>query len=161
MTTAGRVPPASPHWSERWIGRDWRPGVYECSDFVAEVLAAEFGLAVDLPRASAAGGAAGAGSIRARDRLTARLAPSLARPLGPGEAPREGDGVLMRARGRRGARGAVAGHHIGLWCAPGGEPSALHCAAGLGSCVHALAGLPARGLEADGIWRWTPQGGET
>ncbi len=140
----------APHWSERWIGRDWRPGVYECSDFVAEVLAAEFGVAVDLPRAGAAAG------VRARDRLTARLAPSLARPLAPGEAPREGDGVLMRARGRR----TIAGHHIGLWCAPGGEPSALHCAAGLGSCVHALAGLPARGLEADGIWRWT-HGGET
>ena len=140
----------APHWSQRWIGRDWRAGVYECSDFVAEVLAAEFGVAVDLPRAGAAAG------VRARDRLTARLAPSLARPLAPGEAPREGDGVLMRARGRR----TIAGHHIGLWCAPGGEPSALHCAAGLGSCVHALAGLPARGLEADGIWRWT-QGGET
>ena len=133
---------AAPHWSERWIGRDWVAGAYECSDFVAEVLAAEFGVAVDLPRAGE--------SIRERDRLTRLCAPALARQLAPGEAPLEGDGVLMRARGRR----TVAGHHIGLFCAPGGEPSALHCAAGLGSCVHSLASLPARGLHADAVWRW-------
>lgn len=132
----------APHWSERWIGRAWVAGAYECSDLVAEVLAAEFDTDIDLPRAGA--------NVRERDRLTARLAPALARRLASDEAPREGDGVLMRARGRR----SVAGHHIGLWCAPGGEPSVLHCLAGAGSCVHALAGLPARGLETDGVWRW-------
>ena len=131
-----------PHWSERWIGRDWVAGAYECSDFVAEVLAAEFGVAVRLPRAGP--------HIRERDRLVEITSPGLARRRRPGERALEGDGVLMRARGRRNA----IGHHIGLWCLPGGEPSALHCAAGLGSCVHPLAGLPARGLELAGVYAW-------
>ena len=141
------------HWSGRWIGLEWRAGEYECGDFVSQVLAAEFGLDIDLPRGA---------TIRERDRLVARLATVLARRLegeapgrgeapGHGEAPRDGDAVLMRARGRR---SELAGHHIGLWCAPCGEPSVLHCMAGAGACLHPLAGLAARGLEVDGIWRW-------
>ncbi len=57
--------------------------------------------------------------------------------------------------GRYIGRAHVEGHHIGLWCAPAGEPSVLHCQAGLGTVLHPLRGLEARGLEPAGIYRWT------
>ena len=124
------------HWSRRWIGRPYVAGRYECTDFVEEVLAAEFGHSLALPRAD---------GVRARDRLIAALTGDYARP--PDRPPEEGDGVLLQAAGRRGV-----GQHIGLWCAPAGVPSVLHCESGMGGIVHALARL--RGLEVVGIYAW-------
>ncbi len=133
----------TPHWSGRYIGRAHVEGAHDCADFVADVLREEFGRVwAPPPRAHA---------VRGRDAQIAALAADHARPLGAGETPEEGDGVLMRMAGRR----RLAGHHIGLWCAPAGEPSVLHCQAGLGTVLHPLRGLEARGLEPAGIYRWT------
>lgn len=130
------------HWSHAWLGRAWEPGRYECGDFAADVLRSRFGVRVALPRGR---------GVRERDALAARLAGAVARPLAPGEAPREGDGVLMRAAGRR----AAIGHHVGLWCAPADRACVLHCMAGHGARLDALRDLPLRGLELAGIYRWT------
>ena len=132
----------SAHWSLRWLGRAWVEGRYECADFAGDVLATEFGRAIHLPRP--------APGVRARDRAVADgiAAGELARALAPGEAPREGDGVLMRAAARR------LGHHVGIWCAPEGRPSVLHMMAGIGSRLDAIADLPVRRLALVGIWRW-------
>ncbi len=133
----------TPHWSGRYIGRAHVEGAHDCADFVADVLREVFGRVwTPPPRAHA---------VRGRDAQIAALAADHARPLGAGETPEEGDGVLMRMAGRR----RLAGHHIGLWCAPAGEASVLHCQAGLGTVLHPLRGLEARGLEATGIYRWT------
>ena len=64
--------------------------------------------------------------------------------------PREGDGVLMAAAGR----GRSMGHHIGIWCALGGEPYVLHCLKGVGSILHPLRDLDRRALMLEGVYRW-------
>ena len=135
------------HWSDRYLGRPYIEGARDCADFAVEVLRDVFGRDVRLPRPDRAGGAA---TARARDRAVETLAGIHAAPLADGEAPREGDGVSMRARGRRRA----VGRHIGLWARVGGAPCVVHCMAGAGVVRHELASLPARGLECTGIWRW-------
>ncbi len=137
---AGLMAPA--HWSETYIGRPHVAGAHDCVDLVAAVRAETFARPWSPPPR--------AGSIRARDAQLGALAGEHARPLRPGETPEEGDGVLMRIAGRK--RGL--GHHVGVWCAPGGVPHVLHCQAGIGTVLHPLAGLPARGLEATGVYRW-------
>lgn len=126
------------HWSARWLGRPYVRGVYECGEFVVDVEAAEFGRALALPHAH---------SVRERDRLVRALERELAEAT---PAPAEGDGVLMRARGRRSA----VGHHLGVWCGLSEGPHVLHLTPGLGSCVHAIASLPERDLELVGVYRW-------
>ena len=132
---------AGAHWSDRWLGWEWVEGERECGDFVAHVLRAEFGRGVSLPRAR---------GVRERDRFVARLAGDFARPLD--RPPAEGDGVLMRALGRRGV-----GHHLGLWCAPAGVPSVLHAQPAIGAVRHPLDELAIRGLEVAGLYAWRPE----
>lgn len=125
------------HWSTRWLGWRYERGRRECTDFVSEVLAAEFGRQVVFPRAAAC--------VRARDRLIESACEAVAIPLA--RPPVEGDGVLLRALGRRGV-----GHHIGVWCAPGGVPSTLHAMEEWGAALHPLDALP--GLEVAGLYGW-------
>ena len=127
-----------PHWTEAWIG--CRPG--DCADLVEAVAACEFGHAVHLP--------ARLGTLILRERQLAGLAGRFARPLEPGESPREGDPALMRLAGRR----SGVGHHIGVWCAPGDAPSVLHDPDGVGAVLHAIATLPSRGWELLAVYRW-------
>lgn len=128
-------------WPDGWVGIPWIDGEYDCTDFVCEVQARQFGRVLRLPGR--------ARTVRGRDRQIRELARSFARPLGIGEGPRDGDGVLMRAAGRRGL-----GHHIGLWAGPEEAPRVLHCLRGAGSVLHPLRDLSRRGLETAGTYRW-------
>lgn len=136
------------HWAERWIGRG-RDG--DCADFVASVQRVEFGRDVALPPSRPSG-------HRGRDLAMASAASQLAVRRGKCAdcgaacnacvAPQEGDLVLLRAAGRQ----RSVGHHAGVWCAPGGQPSVLHRLDGLGGCLHPLRAVP--GLEVEGVYRW-------
>ncbi len=128
----------SRHWTSSWIGRSYIAGEYECTDLVADVLRAEFGREVGFPRAR---------GRRRREHLVQELAAVYARPLD--RPPADGDGVLMRPPGSR-----RPGSHIGVWCAPMGVPSVLHCLCGTGVVLHALARLPVAILEAEGVYAW-------
>ena len=110
------------------------------------MLAAQFGWCPALPVRDPGAG------IRERDRAVAEACDAgvLARQLAAAEAPREGDAVLMGSAYRR----RPVGHHIGLWCAPGGRPSVLHMVAGLGAVLDDLDALRVRRLALIGIWRW-------
>ena len=130
------------HWTDAYVGRRYVEGRHDCVDLVATVLRKHFAR-VWRPPPRAEG-------VRARDAQVAALAGEHARPLGPGETARDGDGVLMRAAGRR--RGI--GHHIGLYVALPAGPSVLHCQRGLGTVLQPLAGLETRGLEVAGLYRW-------
>ncbi len=135
--------PLHPHWTERWIGHP----AADCAALAAHVLEVEFGRTIALPAAP--------GGIRANDAaIRDALGGEIARPLRPRESPREGDGVLMRAAHRR----ACLGHHIGLYAAlPSGgatTPACLHWRPGLGTVLHPLRVLPARGLKLVGLYRW-------
>ena len=135
------------HWAESYIGRPYVEGRHDCADFVAAVISERFGRELALP-------AHGTGT-RAWDRQIAALkgvyavhvAPEARGTMG---APREGDGVLMAAAARRHS----LGHHIGIWCAVGGEPYVLHCLKGVGSILHPLRDLDRRALVLEGVYRW-------
>ena len=96
----------APHWAEKWLGRGFDASRYDCLDFVAEVLAAEFGRRIRVPPRSR-------GHMRTMVREIADLGGDVAvRRFG---APHDGDGVLMRPLGSR-----LGGCHIGLHTAPAG-----------------------------------------
>ena len=127
------------HWAEAYVGRAYVEGRYDCADFVVEVLRERFGRRVALP--------AHAASVRGWDAQIAALRGEHAvRTI----APREGDGVLMRAAARR----RSVGHHIGVWCAVAGEPHVLHCLRGVGSILHPIRELRLRALDLEGVYRW-------
>ena len=144
------------HWAESYIGRPYVEGRHDCADFVVAVMREHFGRELTLP-------AHGAGT-RAWDRQIAALkgvyavhvAPEARGTMGAPEArgtmgmPREGDGVLMAAAARRHS----LGHHIGIWCAVGGEPYVLHCLKGVGSILHPIRDLDRRALVLEGVYRW-------
>lgn len=130
---------SNPHWAEAYIGRPYIEGRHDCADFVAAVLRERFGRVIALPGR--------AGNVRARDAQIAVMKGAYARRT---TAPSEGDGVLMAAAGR----GRCMGHHIGIWCAPGGEPHVLHCLKGVGSILHPLRDLGRRALVLEGVYRW-------
>ena len=128
-----------PHWAEAYIGRPWIAGEHDCADFVVAVLREQFEIALDLP--------AHAESVRGWDRQIAAMRADYAEPT---DAPQDGDGVLMRARGARRLRR----YHLGLWADVGGEAHVLHCQEAAGSILHPIRDLALRALELEGIYRW-------
>ena len=135
------------HWAESYIGRPYVEGRHDCADFVVAVMREHFGRELALP-------AHGAGT-RAWDRQIAALKGVYAVHVAPEargtiSTPREGDGVLMAAAARRHS----LGHHIGIWCAVGGEPYVLHCLKGVGSILHPIRDLDRRALVLEGVYRW-------
>ena len=138
------------HWAEAYIGRPWIAGEHDCADFVVAVLREQFGLALDLPAHDPDDGTRGrATSVRAWDRQIAAMRADYAAPT---DAPQDGDGVLMRARGAR----RIRRYHLGLWADVGGEAHVLHCQDGAGSILHPVRDLALRALELEGIYRWLP-----
>lgn len=128
------------HWTERYVGRRWEAGRYECIDLALEVSSREFGARPRLPPYAAGRGA--------REAQVAALGSVLADPV---PAPRDGDLALMAPRGS--SRG---GHHIGVAALIEGAPHVLHCAEGAGACLHPVHALPAHGWELRGWHRWRP-----
>ena len=132
-----------PGWAQKWLGTEPRRG-YGCAEFAAEVLARDFAISVALP--SVAGAEAQEAAIAA-----GVAAGDVARPLGRGEAPIDGDGVLMRFRSDR------RPHHLGLYVRTcGGPPAALHLSRAWGGArLSPLDCLPV-GLRVVGLYRWLP-----
>lgn len=135
---------AAAHWSDKYLGRPYLRGEFDCADLVVEVARAEFGRAVALPRH--------AESVRARDRQIEQLTGELGRRLddAAGEALQDGDIVLMKAAGRR----LSLGHHIGVVAVLPLASCVLHCLAGIGVARHPIDCLAERQLTLTGIYRW-------
>ena len=126
-------------WAARHVGTVWP----DCAALVTALVRERLGFDLDLPSAAGL-------STHARARRIARMAPAVARPLGPGEAPADCDGVLMRETGRRGP-----GHHVGVMVVTGPRLMVLHARPNFPAALHPLGTLPQRGWECLGIWRWT------
>ena len=135
---------AAAHWSDKYLGRPYLRGEFDCADLVVEVARAEFGRAVALPRH--------AEGVRARDRQIEQLTGALGRQLdgAAGETLQDGDIALMKAAGRR----LSLGHHIGVVAVLPLAACVLHCLAGVGVARHPLDCLTERQLTLTGIYRW-------
>ena len=135
---------AAAHWSDKYLGRPYLRGEFDCADLVVEVARTEFGRAVALPRH--------AESVRARDRQIEQLTGALGRQLdaAAGETLRDGDIALMKAAGRR----LSLGHHIGVVAVLPLASCVLHCLAGVGVVRHPIDFLAERQLTLTGIYRW-------
>ena len=135
---------AAAHWSDKYLGRPYLRGEFDCADLVVEVAQAEFGRAVALPRH--------AEGVRARDRQIERLTGELGRRLdrADGDVIQDGDIVLMKSAGRR----LSLGHHIGVVAVLPLAVCVLHCVASVGVVRHPLDFLAARQLTLTGIYRW-------
>ena len=131
------------HWSDRYIGKPYVRGVYDCAHLVVEVMLEQFEREISLPPHAA--------GVRDRDAQITVLTAQLCRPLAAGETACDGDVALMRAAGRR----VSLGHHVGLLVVLAGETLVLHCVAGIGVIRHPLRDLGPRCLELTGVYRWT------
>lgn len=96
------------HWSQAYVGLPWIEGQFDCADLVAKVRREVFGQEITLPTDH------GEGPFG----RSATIARHVAEYAAPTEAPQEGDGVLLIARGRV--------QHIGLLCVIGSERWVLH-----------------------------------
>lgn len=125
------------HWSDKYIGRPYVAGSYDCAALAAEVAQAEFGRAVRLPQDRPTGHFAQSAEIDA-------LQDDYAVPV---TDPQEGDPVLMKCRGRL--------SHIGVWCLIDGEPYILHAMRNAGHVVrHRLRDLARVNLDFAGAYQW-------
>ena len=137
------------HWSDAWLGRPWIAGEFECWDLVVAVL-----LARGHPRPADERWAAlarNAGRLRRAALLDAAAREErIARPLGPGETPREGDGLSMREHGGR--RESHAGILVAL--GHGAPEHVLHCLPHNGVLRHRLDELDRIRLAPGAVWRF-------
>ena len=135
---------AAAHWSDKYLGRPYLRGEFDCADLVVEVARAEFGRVVALP--------SHAEGVRARDEQIERLTGELGRRLdrAAGDVWDDGDIALMKSAGRR----LSLGHHIGVVAVLPLAVCVLHCQAGVGVVRHPIDFLAARQLELTGIYRW-------
>lgn len=123
------------HWSDSYI--DIPHADLDCAQLVERVLREQFGRAdLHFPRRQA-------DDLDHRSALIVRSQADFAERI---EAPQDGCGVLMFARGRRA--------HIGLYCVIQGVPYVLHSDALFGQSVRMpLSRLQLR-YRIEGYYRW-------
>ncbi|MFI0609806.1 MAG: NlpC/P60 family protein [Anaerolineae bacterium] len=128
------------HWSAAYLGRPWVSGEHDCWGFFRAVQEERFGRAIPAVSVDAESAAACVEAI-----ATLQAPRAGWRPLADGDAPEEGDAVLL-------ARKAAAAH-VGVWIAADGG-GVLHCQRGAGVLF-----LPRRSLARAGwgrieLFRW-------
>lgn len=135
----------TPHWSDRYVGRRYAAGVFDCGELARVVQREVFGREIRLPAErdyELAGGplekfrAMAAQIERGKDDVARRV-----------DTPQEGDGVLLVSRGYR--------QHIGVHAAIAGERWVLHASDGSGQVqLQRERDLAVRGLSISGYYRW-------
>jgi len=124
------------HWSEPYVGLPYHEA--DCAALAERVQRQVFRRDLSLPGDRACG-------LRG---LSAQIASLKADYAVPVATPRDGDAVLMVARGRL--------QHIGVYCDIGGVPYVLHAVRNAGqTCLHRIADLGRFGLAIEGYYRWT------
>ena len=127
------------HWSDNYIGQEYRLGDADCAALFARVSWEVFGhtppTEADIERAQSAFGRA----LQVADGVD-----SLGKPA---DSPKEGDAVLMMCRGRP--------SHIGVFCVVDGEKCVLHAMQNAGMVVrHRLRELHRVNLQVEGFYTW-------
>ena len=127
------------HWTEKWVGRPYVPGEFDCADLVKAVVEEVRGVYIPLPS----------------DREWRGLPPDALRDLSREYAaqtmrPQEGDGVLMRIVGNRRSLGS----HIGVYSEVAGSPWVLHSIEKLGVLFTPVSHLVRLQLEIQSYYQW-------
>ena len=132
------------HWSDRWLGRPWQPGKWECFHCALAALSA---LRVsERPEFVEAAREAQAASWQQRARILDGLTRHTIQ-IPPHEVE-EGDVITMRHPG-----GSRAGH-IGVAVDLGsGGIHCLHCTDEAGTVRHSIGNLVVADFEVHGFWR--------
>jgi phosphatidylserine/phosphatidylglycerophosphate/cardiolipin synthase-like enzyme len=132
------------HWSQRYVGRPYIEGEFDCGELARTVQREVFGREIALPTERGYMGKKGAEKFRA---MAAQIDTEKTRIAERTEAPQEGDAVLLVARGYL--------QHVGVYCLIG-EPWVLHAADTARQVLLArVRELAAKGLRVEGYYRWT------
>lgn len=123
------------HWSDEYIGIPYSPQM-DCAGLVERVRREVFGHDLVLPSDRRPGPFG----------RSAQIAAQRARFVVETMQPADGDGVLLRARGRL--------QHIGLACLIRGELWVLHTVDGQGSTRLRLRELARAGYRVEGYYSW-------
>lgn len=134
------------HWSEKYVGTPYQPGVFDCGTLVERVQQEVFGRNVVAPSdrdyTSVPQGftAKFEAMTRQIDRIKSDYAIRTTDPV-------DGDAILLQARGYF--------QHLGLLCIINGERWVLH-ATDLHKQVvlHRLTEMEIRGMRVEGYYRW-------
>ena len=126
------------YWTDAYLGRPWIQGRHTCMHLVLEVQREQFGRQLDWPVAAPS---------RMPEAQWRGLAARYAAPVQAADAI-AGDVAHLTPMGHR------AGHHLGVLCVlPDDERHILHCAHGLGTCLHREMDMTAFGFELRGYYR--------
>jgi hypothetical protein len=133
------------HWAERYVGRPYIEGEFDCADLARLVQQEVFKREIRLPASRDYAGKEGMAKIRA---MSGQIEACKLDYAGPVATPVEGDAVLLISR--------AASSHIGTWCAIGGEGYVLHCTSRSKQAVlQRIRDLHLFGLKIEGFYRWT------
>lgn len=126
---------------QSYVGREYRPGVYDCADLAADVQRDLFGRAVALPVRHPSGTAGQRASIFAhRDAVAVKV-----------DVPFTGCAALFHDVNDKGSQV----WHIGTVALHRGEVWVLHNSYSLGGAhLHRFADLQAWGMKLDGWYAW-------
>lgn len=132
------------HWSDRYVGRPFVEGVFDCGELARAVQREVFGREVAIPSERWYAGKEGAARLRAMASQVEAGIGALAKPVAE---PREGDLVMMYSGSKV--------MHAGIYCMRVAEPWVLHAAERLGQVVlMRLRDLEERGYRVEGYYRW-------
>lgn len=135
------------HWSEKYVGLLYQPGVFDCGVLCEQVQQAEFGRSVTAPKdrdyynipegdVVARFKAMSSQVSRVKDQYAQRT-----------ESPSDGDAVLLVTRGYM--------QHLGIYCLIQGEAYVLHASESAKQVVlHKLSHLVMKGLKVEGFYKW-------
>ena len=127
------------HWAEKWVGREYRPGEFDCADMVREVVMERIGVDVPLPS----------------DREWRGMLPSALIAFGETVVettlePKDGDCVLMKIHGHKRSLGS----HVGVFALVNGRPWVLHALVDRGVVFVPVDQIGRMSLEVVGYYRW-------
>ncbi len=126
-----------PHWAEKYIGREYIHGEYDCAVLALEVLKNDFNMNIELPKERADSWFALSEIIEKNKEYYGEKT----------DEPIEGDAVLMKARGRL--------NHIGMYATINNVPYVLHNMANVGSvCLHRIQDLDKYNLIIEGFYKF-------
>lgn len=133
------------HWSQRYVGRAYVEGKFDCADMARLVQLEVFKREVNIPGSRDYADKQGIARVRAQHSQIQRGLPSCATRT---DSPQDGDGVLLAGRGYV--------NHVGVYCVINGEAYVLHAARGYRQAVLSkVRDLPfVHGLKVEGYYRW-------